>query len=79
MSKAEERFRHYEKLVKKAGDQAPASCRKCPYGSKLKVFDVEIPRSVRAAEISAEGKSMVSSPEKSRKEKLRPRNDLRRT
>ena len=31
MSKAEERFRHYEKLVKKAGDQAPASCRKCPY------------------------------------------------
>lgn len=31
MSKAEERFRHYEKLMKKAGDQAPASCRKCPY------------------------------------------------
>lgn len=31
MSKAEERFRHYEKLVKKADDQAPASCRKCPY------------------------------------------------
>ena len=33
MSKAEERFRHYEKLVKKAGekDQPPASCRKCPY------------------------------------------------
>ena len=27
------------------------------YGSRLKVFDVEIPRSVRAAEISAEGKS----------------------
>ena len=31
MSKAEERFRHYEKLMKKAGDQAPASCRECPY------------------------------------------------
>ena len=31
MSKAEERFRHYEKLVKKTGEQAPASCRKCPY------------------------------------------------
>ena len=28
------------------------------YGSKLRVFDVEIPRSVRAAEISAEGKSI---------------------
>ena len=25
MSKAEERFRYYEKLVKKAGDQEPAS------------------------------------------------------
>lgn len=30
------------------------------YGSKLKVFDVEIPRSVRAAEISAEGKSIFT-------------------
>lgn len=30
------------------------------YGSKLKVFDVEIPRSVRAAEISAEGKSIFA-------------------
>lgn len=28
------------------------------YGSKIKVFDAEIPRSVRAAEISAEGKSI---------------------
>lgn len=28
------------------------------YGSKLKVYDTEIPRSVRAAEISAEGKSI---------------------
>ncbi len=28
------------------------------YGSKLKVFQTEIPRSVRAAEISAEGKSI---------------------
>ena len=28
------------------------------YGSRLRVFDVEIPRSVRAAEISAEGKSI---------------------
>lgn len=28
------------------------------YGSKLKVFDVEIPHSVRAAEISAEGRSI---------------------
>ena len=27
------------------------------YGSRIKVFDAEIPRSVRAAEISAEGKS----------------------
>ena len=30
------------------------------YGSKLKVFDVEIPHSVRAAEISAEGKSIFA-------------------
>lgn len=30
------------------------------YGSKLKVFDLEIPRSVRAAEISAEGKSIFA-------------------
>ena len=30
------------------------------YGSKLKVFDVEIPHSVRAAEISAEGKSIYA-------------------
>lgn len=30
------------------------------YGSKLKVFDVDIPRSVRAAEISAEGKSIFT-------------------
>ena len=28
------------------------------YGTKIKVFDAEIPRSVRAAEISAEGKSI---------------------
>ena len=30
------------------------------YGSKLKVFDVEIPHSVHAAEISAEGKSIFA-------------------
>jgi len=30
------------------------------YGSKLKVFDVEIPHSVRAAEISAEGMSIFA-------------------
>ena len=30
------------------------------YGSRLKVFRVEIPRSVRAAEISAEGKSRLA-------------------
>ncbi len=30
------------------------------YGSRLKVFGVEIPRSVRAAEISAEGKSIFA-------------------
>lgn len=30
------------------------------YGSKLKVFDTSIPRSVRAAEISAEGKSIFA-------------------
>lgn len=30
------------------------------YGSKLKVFDVEIPHSVRAAEISAEGRSIFA-------------------
>ena len=28
------------------------------YGGKIKVFDAEIPHSVRAAEISAEGKSI---------------------
>lgn len=30
------------------------------YGSRIKVFDVEIPRSVRAAEISAEGRSIFA-------------------
>ena len=30
------------------------------YGGKLKVYDTDIPRSVRAAEISAEGKSIFS-------------------
>ena len=30
------------------------------YGSKIKVFDTEIPHSVRAAEISAEGKSIFA-------------------
>ena len=30
------------------------------YGSRIKVFDTEIPRSVRAAEISAEGKSIYA-------------------
>ena len=30
------------------------------YGSKLKVFDMEIPNSVRAAEISAEGRSIFA-------------------
>ena len=30
------------------------------YGNRLKIFDTEIPRSVRAAEISAEGKSIFS-------------------
>lgn len=30
------------------------------YGSRLKVFDMEIPRSVRAAEISAEGRSIFA-------------------
>ncbi|MCY1714874.1 ParA family protein [Caproiciproducens galactitolivorans] len=30
------------------------------YGSKLKVFDIEIPHSVRAAEISAEGRSIFA-------------------
>ncbi len=30
------------------------------YGTKIKVFDTEIPRSVRAAEISAEGKSIFA-------------------
>jgi len=30
------------------------------YGSRIKVFDAEIPRSVRAAEISAEGKSIFA-------------------
>ena len=30
------------------------------YGTKLKVFDTEIPHSVRAAEIAAEGKSIYT-------------------
>ena len=30
------------------------------YGSKIKVFDQTIPRSVRAAEISAEGRSIFA-------------------
>ena len=30
------------------------------YGSRIKVFDTEIPRSIRAAEISAEGKSIFA-------------------
>jgi chromosome partitioning protein len=30
------------------------------YGSKMKIFDVEIPHSVRAAEISAEGRSIFA-------------------
>lgn len=30
------------------------------YGSKIKVFDAEVPRSIRAAEISAEGKSIYA-------------------
>ena len=30
------------------------------YGNRLKIFDTEIPRSVRAAEISAEGKSIFA-------------------
>ena len=32
-----------------------ASLLRSTYGPKIKVFDTEIPRSVRAAEISAEG------------------------
>lgn len=36
------------------------------YGSKLKVFDVEIPHSVRAAEISAEGRSIFAHDPKGR-------------
>ena len=35
-----------------------ASLLRSTYGAKIKVFDAEIPRSVRAAEISAEGKSI---------------------
>ena len=35
-----------------------ASLLRSTYGTKIKVFDTEIPRSVRAAEISAEGKSI---------------------
>ena len=35
-----------------------ASLLRSTYGSRIKVFDTEIPRSVRAAEISAEGKSI---------------------
>ena len=30
------------------------------YGTKIKVFDTDIPKSVRAAEISAEGKSIYA-------------------
>ena len=37
-----------------------ASLLRSTYGSRIKVFDTEIPRSVRAAEISAEGKSILS-------------------
>ena len=36
------------------------------YGSKLKVYKTEIPHSVRAAEISAEGKSIFSHDPKGR-------------
>ncbi len=32
----------------------------CTFGTKLKVFDAVIPHSVRAAEISAEGKSIFA-------------------
>ena len=35
-----------------------ASLLRSTYGPKIKVFDTEVPRSVRAAEISAEGKSI---------------------
>lgn len=37
-----------------------ASLLRSTYGPKIKVFDTEIPRSVRAAEISAEGKSIYA-------------------
>lgn len=37
-----------------------ASLIRATYGSRLKVFDMEIPRSVRAAEISAEGVSIFA-------------------
>ena len=37
-----------------------ASLLRSTYGSRIKVFDMEIPRSVRAAEISAEGKSIFA-------------------
>ena len=37
-----------------------ASLLRSTYGSRIKVFDTEIPRSVRAAEISAEGKSIFA-------------------
>ena len=37
-----------------------ASLLRKTYGSRIKVFDAEIPRSVRAAEISAEGKSIFA-------------------
>ena len=37
-----------------------ASLMRESYGRKLKVFDTEIPHSVRAAEISAEGKSIFT-------------------
>ena len=37
-----------------------ASLLRSTYGSRIKVFDTEIPRSVRVAEISAEGKSIFA-------------------
>ena len=40
------------------------------YGSKIKVFDQTIPRSVRAAEISAVGKSIFQHDPKARWQKL---------
>ena len=40
------------------------------YGSKIKVFDQTIPRSVRAAEISAVGKSIYQHDPKGKVQKL---------